>query len=187
MLTTNNNIETESQETLNKIWFAGNYHAVVHDRALFRRNSKQWKVCWCRQVQLLLTLSRQNLLMVAWGQAAKIAHSMSPCLCWQDFFPIDFIKILQSLALMARFFWALTQGLFPFLSLPIFEIQTFKMFMWLLPHIFCNEKHHRSHLCWHILIGFLNFGGSKNSVQKNVSVNNSSMFQYFAKMFGRNC
>lgn len=53
--------------------------------------------------------------------------------------------------------------------------------MWLLPHIFCNEKHHRSHLCWHILIGFLNFGGSKNSVQKNVSVNNSSMFQYFTK------
>lgn len=124
MLTTNNNIETESQETLNKIWFAGNYHAVVHDRALFRRNSKQWKVCWCRQVQLLLTLSRQNLLMVAWGQAVKIAYSMSPCLCWQDFFPHSSSKSFNLWLLWLGFFWALTQGLFPFLSLPIFSQTT---------------------------------------------------------------
>lgn len=75
-----------------KIWFAGNYHAVVHDRALFRRISKQWKVCWCHQVQLLQTPSRQNLLMVAWGQAVKIYHE--PLSVLARFFP---------LALMARF------------------------------------------------------------------------------------
>lgn len=100
-----------------KIWFAGNYHAVVQDRALFRRISKQWKVCWCHQVQLLLTPSRQNLLMVAWGQAVKIAYTMSPCLFWQDFFPW---------LLWLGFFQALTQGLFPFLSLRIFS-QTIMM------------------------------------------------------------
>ena len=73
--------------------------------------------CWCHQVQLLLTPSRQNLLMVAWGQAVKIAYTMSPCLFWQDFFPW---------LLWLGFFRALTQGLFPFLSLPIFS-QTIMM------------------------------------------------------------
>ena len=118
MLTANNSTETESQETLNKNMICRKLSCCCARQSFVQKNFKAMESLLVPSSSTLtVTPSRQNLLMVAWGQAVKIAYTMSPCLFWQDFFPW---------LLWLGFFQALTQGLFPFLSLPIFS-QTIMM------------------------------------------------------------
>ena len=103
------------------------------------------------------------------------------CLSFWDFFNFFLLHPIP---------WLTVKDYFPFYLYPFtvyFYMQRYSKdhYMQLKSRtmIFCWQKHCRSHLWWHVLIGYSHFGGLKSlkkfSFWKNVFVNSSCGSQYW--------